>query len=188
MVAEKSWWWGLDLTWSRRLPSRLWRRLENGPDRPSWRRWERETPTLISAALEGNITCCLFFVSSVSLAVGFPSCMTRSASDWNDKSCSDLKRSTRRRLNEHLSNEKLYERFISSPLSEEKLLYSSPFSSGLTASNAFAPSVYLSDFTPPLLGTLAAPPQNINWFPSCSEICSSVLQSEDFRSIVGVGH
>ncbi len=54
-----------------------------------------------------NITCCLFFVSSVPLAVGFLSCMTRSASDWNDESCSDPKHLTRRRLNEHLSNENL---------------------------------------------------------------------------------
>lgn len=145
-----------------------WRMVQT--DRPGRGESEKHQPWS-PAALEGNITCCLVFVSSVPLA-----CMNRSASDWNDESCSYPKRSTRRRLNMHLSNEKLDERFISSPLSVEKLLYCSPSSSGLAAPIALAPSVYLSDFPPPLLGTFAAPPQNINRFPSRSEICSSVLR------------
>lgn len=180
VVAEKSWWSVLDLTWYRKRLSGWWRPLENGLNQVSRRRWVRN----LQKQLKENITCCLFFVSSLLLAVEFPSRMTRSGSDWNDESCSDLKRSTRRRLNECLSNEKLDERFISSPLSEEKLLYSRPFSSALAASIALSPSVYLTDFPPPLLGTFAAPPQNINRFPSSSEICSStVLLSEGFWSM-----
>ncbi len=145
---KQSWWWVLDWPGPEGFYQGGgvgWRMVQT--DRPRRGESEKHQPWS-PAALEGNITCCLCFVSSVPLAVAFPSCMTRSASDWNDESCSDPKRSTRRRLNSIISNEKLDERFISSPLSEEKLLYSRPFSSGLTASIALAPSVYLSDFCP----------------------------------------